>query len=531
MRQFYRSLLLTVLILTLGALFCLTPSAVSSLPQWWTKYLPVPKIRLGLDLRGGTHLLLSVDLEKALETALDQSVEELRRELREEGIAIIGVEHKDDVVQLSSVSQQKRGEVERIITDRFPNLSLVPRENGKSQRIRLSLSRQEERRIREYALDQSLETIRNRVDQFGVAEPIIQRQGDREIIVQLPGIQDPERAKSIIGRTALLEFKLVAEGFQEEQVSEGNLTGDTQILYGTDTDPLSGVTSRVSYVLERKTLMTGDVVANARPRPGAQFEGPYVELMLNDRGARVFEEITSDNVGRRLAIILDNTVYSAPVIRERIGGGRASITGRFDFRESRDLAIVLRAGALPAPVTIVEERTVGPSLGRDSIRQGVISFIVGGVFVVVFMVVYYKLAGVLADLALILNMIYLLAFLAVFGATLTLPGIAGIVLTMGMAVDANVLISERMREESRLGKGARAALESGYERALPAILDSNITTFLSGLILFQFGTGPVKGFAVTLCTGIVSSVVTAVVVTRIIYEYLLSTRRVNEISV
>jgi len=256
-----------------------------------------------------------------------------------------------------------------------------------------------------------------------------------------------------------------------------------------------------------------------------------VELILNERGAQLFEKITSENVGRRLAIILDNTVYSAPVIREKIGGGRASITGSFDIKEARDLAIVLRAGALPAPVTIAEERTVGPSLGKDSINQGILSFVVGGSLVIVFMAVYYKVAGVLADLAVILNILYLLAALAAFEATLTLPGIAGIVLTIGMAVDANVLISERMREEIRLGKNPRAAVESGYERALPAILDSNITTFLSGLILFQFGSGPVKGFAVTLCIGIVSSVFTAVVGTRVVYDYLLARRRLVTISV
>jgi len=253
--------------------------------------------------------------------------------------------------------------------------------------------------------------------------------------------------------------------------------------------------------------------------------------MLNDRGARLFEKITGDNVGRQLAIVLDNTVYSAPVIREKIGGGRASITGNFDIKEARDLAIVLRAGALPAPVTIAEERTVGPSLGKDSIRQGILSFVVGGALIVVFMILYYKFAGLLADLAVILNVVLLLAALAAFEATLTMPGIAGIVLTIGMAVDANVLINERMREELRLGKTARAAVEAGYERALPAILDSNITTFLSGLILFQFGSGPVKGFAVTLCIGIVTTVFTAVFCTRVVYDYLLANRRLTTLSV
>jgi preprotein translocase subunit SecD len=256
-----------------------------------------------------------------------------------------------------------------------------------------------------------------------------------------------------------------------------------------------------------------------------------VELDFNARGAQLFEDITGRNVGRRLAIVLDNTVYSAPRIQERIGGGRAVITGNFEIREARDLTIVLRAGALPAPVTIAEERTVGPSLGRDSIRQGLISFAVGGGLVIVFMIVYYKGAGLLADSALLLNVAYLLACLAAFGATLTLPGIAGIVLTLGMAVDANVLINERIREELRLGKTVRAVVDAGYERALPAILDSNATTFLSGLILFQFGSGPVRGFAVTLCIGIVTTVFTAVFCTRIVYDYRLQVRRLQTVSI
>jgi preprotein translocase subunit SecD len=277
--------------------------------------------------------------------------------------------------------------------------------------------------------------------------------------------------------------------------------------------------------------MTGEYITDARVRPGDQFGNPYVELILDARGARIFERITAENVKRRLAIVLDNRVYSAPVIQERIAGGRASITGSFDIKEARDLAIVLRAGALPAPVEIVEERTVGPSLGRDSIRQGVISFIVGSSLVLVFMIAYYKGAGLVADLALVFNIVFMLAILAGFQAVLTLPGIAGIVLTMGMAVDANVLINERIREELRAGKSPRSAIEAGYDRALPAILDSNITTFLSGLILFQFGTGPVKGFAVTLCVGIVSTVVTAVYLTRVYYDYRIANRRLARISI
>lgn len=523
MRQgiLYRALLVAVLVV--AAVIYLVPSFVTDLPDWWTKFLPSRKIRLGLDLRGGTYLLLNVDLEKAMENALDQHAEQLRRALREENISGVEVERAGHALRVRTPNQEEKNAAEKVIADQFPILTRTGAPEAAEGEISLVLERREAQRLQEYALEQSLETLRNRIDQFGVAEPSVQRQGDQDIVVQLPGIQDPERAKALIGKTAVLEFKLVAEN--------GAGGEDMVVLNGQERDPLSGQTRRVSYTLEKKTLMTGDVVADARVRPGTDFEGPYVELILNDRGARLFEQITGEHVGRRLAIILDNTVYSAPVIRERIGGGRASITGNFDIKEARDLAIVLRAGALPAPVTIAEERTVGPSLGKDSIEQGILSFIVGGSLVMVFMAVYYKWAGVLADVAVLLNVILLLAALAAFEATLTLPGIAGIVLTLGMAVDANVLINERMREELRAGKSARAAVEAGYERALPAILDSNITTFLSGLILFQFGSGPVRGFAVTLCIGIITTVFTAVFCTRLVYDTLLARRRLVAVSV
>jgi preprotein translocase subunit SecD len=350
--------------------------------------------------------------------------------------------------------------------------------------------------------------------------------------VQLPGIQDPERAKELIGRTAVLQFKLVRD-VDARPYAEGKkpLPAGTQVLYEIRKGPSGERHRGTPLLLESRTLMTGDVVTDARVRPGQMPNSRVVSVDMNARGGRLFDEITSSNVGRRMAIILDNTIYSAPVIRERIPNGRAIISGNFTADEARDLAIVLRTGALPAPVNIAEERTVGPSLGQDSIRDGIISFIVGGSLVVIFMLVYYKFAGLLADIALVLNIAYLLAALAALHATLTLPGIAGIVLTLGMAVDANVLINERIREELRLGKTARAAIEAGYDRALPAILDSNITTFLSGVILFQFGSGPIQGFAVTLCIGLVSSVFTAVVGTRVVYDYLLSRRRLQTVSI
>jgi preprotein translocase subunit SecD len=291
------------------------------------------------------------------------------------------------------------------------------------------------------------------------------------------------------------------------------------------------VAEKTAYVVEPRALMTGEYIADARVRPAAQLQGPSVELILNPSGAKIFEQITAANVRRRLAIVLDNRVYSAPVIQERIGGGRASITGSFTIQEARDLAIVLRAGALPAPVEIAEERTVGPSLGSDSIHQGIVSFVVGSSLVILFMLVYYKGAGLLADLALIFHVLFLLAILASFKAVLTLPGIAGIVLIAGMAVDANVLINERIREELRLGRSPVAAVAAGFQHALPAIIDTNVTTFLSGLILYQFGTGPIKGFAVTLCVGILTTVVTAVFMTRVYYDYRIAQRRLTRISI
>jgi preprotein translocase subunit SecD len=528
----YRVLL--ILGLTLVAFVYLVPTFVTDLPSFWKSYLPSQRVHLGLDLQGGTHLVMTVDVNKAVENALDRNAEELKREATDAKVPIEAAIRKDSRIEASLPAGVDRAQFTDLVKERFPNLTI---ENSSTQDGRatftIALTKREEQRLRDFALEQSLETIRNRIDQFGVTEPTIQRQGTQDILIQLPGIQDPQRAKDLIGRTALLEFKMLADVPDPEPYINGEkpLPPGTQVLNGADVDTSSGRGRRVKYLVQSQTFMTGDTIADALVRPATQMEGPYVALEFNARGAKQFDELTGRNVGKRLAIVLDNTVYSAPVIRERISGGRASITGNFDIKEARDLAIVLRAGALPAPVHVAEERTVGPSLGKDSIRQGITSFVVGGSLVVLFMLVYYKFAGFLADLALILNVVYLIAALAVFQATLTLPGIAGVVLTLGMAVDANVLINERIREELRLGKTARAAIDAGYERALPAILDSNITTFLSGVILFQFGSGPVKGFAVTLCIGIVSSVFTAVVGTRVVYDYLLSARRLQTVSI
>jgi preprotein translocase subunit SecD len=521
------------LAVTLASLVYLAPTFAPKLPSWWGNFLPADRIHLGLDLQGGSHLVLEVKVDKAIENAVERTKTDVTTVLRDRGISGVSVERVQGSQLQLKVPAASVERVRGLIKSDFPNLAVVTSQSsGGVTEFVLALSKEELRSLRDYAVDQSLETIRNRIDQFGVSEPIIQRQGQQDILIQLPGIQDPERAKEIIGKTALLEFKLVDDHANVEDALKNGPPPGRQILYGYAGKGEGGVSGdKVAYVVESRTLMTGEYIVDARVRPSSQLQGPYVELILNSTGARLFEQITGANVKRRLAIVLDSRVYSAPVIQERIPGGRASITGSFDIKEARDLAIVLRAGALPAPVEIVEERTVGPSLGQDSIRQGITSFIVGGALVVVFMVAYYKGAGLVAVSAVLFNIFYMLAILAGFQAVLTLPGIAGIVLTIGMAVDANVLINERIREELRAGRAVRSAIEAGYQNALPAILDSNVTTFLSGLILFQFGTGPIKGFAVTLCVGILTTVITAVYLTRTYYDFRISARRLQRISI
>jgi preprotein translocase subunit SecD len=526
---FYRTALMVGL--TLIAVVLLLPTVWQPLPAWLS-FLEGNKISLGLDLQGGTHLIMQVDTEQAVVNSLEINADELRRALRAAGVRGPKVEVTADGPTVT-IPADGREQLLGIVDEQFPNFKLAGSETVDGNLVqRLTLTPEEVRRIKQAAVDQSLETIRNRVDQFGVAEPIIQRQGERDILIQLPGMQDPERAKQLIGKTAVLEFKLV-RNVDAEPFAKGTqpLPAGTEVLFETTRLPTGERKKGSPLLVEAQTLMTGDVVTDARVRPGDLPNSRIVSLDFNPRGARLFGEITAANVGRRLAIILDDTIYSAPEIKEAIPGGKAVISGTFTPDDAKDLAIVLRSGALPAPVSVAEERTVGPSLGRDSIEQGIRSFIVAGALVMLFMVIYYRFAGLLADMALVWNVLFMLAALAAFQATLTLPGIAGIVLTLGMAVDANVLINERIREELRLNKSPRAAIEAGYDRALPSILDSNITTLLSGIILFQFGSGPIKGFAVTLCVGLVSHVFTAVVGTRLVWDYLLTRRQLRAVSI
>lgn len=369
---------------------------------------------------------------------------------------------------------------------------------------------------RKDAIDRAMEVIRNRVDQFGVGEMTIQRQGKDNIIVQLPGVTDRERALEIIGKTAHLEFKIVSDNVENLKKAINNEAVEGYELKYVEGGERSG---REPLLVAKEASLTGDLLVNAKTEFSSRgFGEPYVSLTLNDKGAQLFANVTATNVGKRLAIVLDGKVVSAPVIREAIPSGQAQISGNFSVNEANDLSVILRAGALPAPVIVEEERTVGPLLGADSIRSGMNAAIIGTLLVFGFMIFYYRLAGVVANFALLLNMLLILAGLALFKGTLTLPGIAGLILTMGMSVDANVLIYERIREELKLGKTLRAAIASGYHRAFSAIFDSNVTTIVAAALIFKFGTGPIRGFAVTLTIGLIANLFTSVACTRVIFE-------------
>jgi preprotein translocase subunit SecD len=515
---------------TLFALLLLMPTVTSQLPPWWSKVLPSEKIHLGLDLQGGMYLLLGVEADKAVESYVEQIKNYLADSLKDQGIPV-GKLEREKGNQISLEFSGAKEKVDNLLTRQFAMLhELSSSGEGGIWKVQLVLDTKEIEYSKKRAIDQALEIIRNRIDQFGVSEPEITLQGTDQILVQLPGIKDTERAINLIGKTALLEFKLLDEEGNIDEALKGQIPEGDILLYGKSVDPQTGAVRRIPYLLKEKTLMTGEFIKDARVAFD-QFHEPYVSLEFTDEGAKLFEHITGANVKKRLAIILDNNVYSAPVIQEKIAGGRAQITGRFDMKEAGDLSIVLRSGSLPAPVKILEQRTVGPSLGQDSIHKGILSTLISAALIVLFMIVYYKFSGVIADVALVLNIILTLAVLALFHATLTLPGIAGLVLSVGMAVDANILIHERIKEELRFGKTIRAAIDQGYHRAFSAIIDSNLTTFIAGILLYQFGTGPVKGFAVTLSIGILANLFTAVYITRLIFDFVSLRPGVKKLSI
>ena len=514
------------------ALVSLGPTLLGgSLPDWWRKAFD--PIHLGLDLQGGMHLVLGVDADKAVESRLDTIVDQTENLLREKDIIFKRVDRSSGERIVVTVYDEEAGrQVDALMEESFSNLEqLTLTAEGAYVLKNYRLSDSEIEAIKEYAVRQALETLRNRVDQFGVSEPTLQRQAGNRILIQLPGVKDPQRAIDLLGKTARLDFKMVMESADPQAAAAGNLPQGGQLLYERRIDSRTGAVTETPLVVEAKTVLTGDLLSNAQVRIDTRFNDPYVAIDFNSLGAKRFDQITAANVGKRMAIVLDDTVYSAPVIRERISGGSAQISGSFTEQEATDLAIVLRAGSLPAPVNILENRTVGPSLGQDSINQGMLSILIGGLLVVLAMLIYYRLFGLVANIVLVLNVVFIMAMLAIFGATLTLPGIAGIVLTVGMAVDANVLIFERVREEIRLGRTARAALEAGYSKAFLTIIDANVTTLIAALVLFQFGTGPVKGFAVTLSVGIIASLFTAIFVSRLIFDFFLSRRKVDRLSI
>ncbi|MBI5014505.1 MAG: protein translocase subunit SecD [Deltaproteobacteria bacterium] len=524
------ALMLAVIVL---GVFFLLPTILgpdSGLPDFLAKR----KLNLGLDLQGGMHLMLEVEAEKAVENSLNRIGGDLKDSLREKGLRARSIEaHGGEVVVLVH-DAGTADQLQALVAKNYPGLETARKEQtAEGVSLAFALSKREIQDTEKRAVEQAIETIRNRIDQFGVTEPLIVGQGDRDILVQLPGVKDPERAIALIGKTAQLEFRMLDESVPLDQaIAQGPPLG-SEILYGKQIDP---VTKQVigrgePYLVQKRVPMTGDVVKDAKVQINQQYNEPYVSMEFNSTGARLFERITAENVGKKMAIVLDGVVQSAPVIRERIGGGRAQITGSFGMEEASDLTIALRSGSLPAPVKILERRTVGPSLGLDSIHSGLMSAGIGSLLVVAFMVVYYKGTGFVADLALIANLVLIGATMSLFGASLTLPGIAGIALTVGMAVDANVLINERIREELRLGKSALNAVEAGYHKAFSAILDSNLTTIIAAISLYAFGTGPIKGFAVTLSIGLAWSMLTAITGTRVAFDWILRRGSVKRLSI
>ncbi|MBF0428249.1 MAG: protein translocase subunit SecD [Magnetococcales bacterium] len=499
---------------------------MGGVPTWWPSFLPAKMVYRGLDLQGGLYLLLHVQTDKAVEQAAENLVDEIRISLRKGKLRYQSIKRQGmDAVEIKLPSDVSKADVTKQLKEDFRTAKIEEIPDG----LRMQLTATEVAELRKFAVDQSIQTIRSRIDQFGVSEPSLQKQGEDRILLQLPGLNDPSRAKTLIGRTARLEFKLVDEKGDVAAALAGTIPADDQLLYEERGARKGQKAARYPLLLKKRAALTGDLLTDARVNFDQNGES-LVSITFNHQGARKFAQLTGEHVGERMAIVLDDKVYSAPVLREKIEGGRAQITGNFTPDDAHDLAIVLRAGALPAPVVILEERTVGPTLGSDSIHQGVVSSLLGGFLVIVFMGIYYKGLGMLANVAVMFNIFILMAVLAALQAALTVPGIAGIVLLIGMAVDANVLIIERIREELRLGKSPMAAIDQGYAKAFMTILDSNLTTLVTAIILFQFGTGPVKGFAVTLTIGLVASMFTSITLTRMMLYYILRNRRVQSLS-
>jgi len=492
-------------------------------PRWLAAVNALP-MYLGLDLRGGVHFLLQVDLPAAIAKRAESLTGDVRSQLRDKNVRHTGVAREGNGIVIRFRDAETRDKARTIIGEQLPDLQLTDAGTGSELRLLASIRPEAQKRTQELALKQNIQTLHNRINELGVAEPVIQQQGSDRVVVQLPGIQDPTRAKEILGRTATLEVRMV----DEDNMNAGALAAAQggQVPFG---DEFYVERNGQPLLVRKQVVLTGDRLTDAQPGFDNQTQEPAVHLTLDATGARIFKEYTRENVNKRMAILLiekgKGEVVTAPVIRSEIGGGRVQISGRMTTVEANDVALLLRAGALAAPMEIVEERTVGPSLGAENIKKGFDSTIYGFAALSLFIIVYYSLFGVFSALALCANLLFLIALLSMLQATLTLPGIAAIALTLGMAIDANVLINERVREELRGGATPQAAIHAGYERAFGTILDSNVTTLIAGLALLIFGSGPVRGFAVVHCLGILTSIFSSVVVSRSMVNLTYGTRR------
>jgi preprotein translocase subunit SecD len=506
-----------------GENYVVALNLLSSSPRWLTKINALP-MYLGLDLRGGVHFLLQVDMKGALTKAADRYAADIRTTLRGKEIRYAGIARDGQNVVVKFRDGETRDKAAAEIGKQNPDLLLNQSEAGSEYSITAALRPEVQKRIQEFAIQQNISTLRNRVNELGVAEPIVQQSGADRVVVQLPGVQDTAKAKEILGRTATLEVRMVDEEHSDAASLQAAIGGQPpfgdELLYDREGAP---------HLLKREVILTGDRISDAQPGFDNQTGEPAVHINLDGRGATIFQQITRESIGKRMAMVLvekgKGEVVTAPVIRSEIPGGRVQISGRMTTTEARDVALLLRAGALAAPMEIVEERTVGPSMGADNIKRGFDSTLIGFSLIAVFMIAYYMFFGVISVLSLAINLMLLVALLSMLQATLTLPGIAAIALTLGMAIDSNVLINERIREELRNGTTPQAAITAGYERAWATILDSNITTLIAGIALFMFGSGPVRGFAVVHCLGILTSMFSAVLVSRSMVNLVFGARR------
>ncbi|MBM3390879.1 MAG: protein translocase subunit SecD [Betaproteobacteria bacterium] len=507
-----------------NAAYVVALNLLSRSPAWLTSMHALP-MYLGLDLRGGVHFLLQVDMKGALTKRLDATAADLRSLMRDKGVRHGGIARERDQLAIRFRDGETRNKARAAIETAQPDLLLVEAQEGADFKLSATLKPEAQKRIQEFALKQNITTLHNRINELGVAEPVIQQQGADRIVVQLPGVQDTAKAKDILGRTATLEVRLVDDENSQnpavmEEAARGQPPVGTEYYVERSGGPL---------LVKKQVVLTGDRLTDAQPGFDNQTHEPAVHLTLDSAGARIFKDVTRENVGKRMAILLiekgKGEVITAPVIRTEIGGGRVQISGRMSTVEANDVALLLRAGSLAAPMEIIEERTIGPSLGAENIERGFNSTLYGFVAIAVFMVIYYLMFGLISVVALSTNLLLLIALLSLLQATLTLPGIAAIALTLGMAIDANVLINERIREELRNGATPQAAIAAGYERAFGTILDSNVTSLIAGLALLIFGSGPVRGFAVVHCLGILTSMFSSVVVSRGIVNLVYGGRR------